>query len=88
MIKKLSNLARISLDPQEEEDLKKDIASVLDYVDELKEANISYKQQDYFQSDLNGALRDDVVVDFDDKGLIIDSFNNKEGRFLKVKPIL
>ncbi len=88
MIKKLSNLVRISFDPKEEEDLRKDIAIVLDYVDDLKEANISHKQQDYFQSDLSSVFRDDVAIDFDDKDLIINSFNNKEGRFLKVKPIL
>jgi aspartyl/glutamyl-tRNA(Asn/Gln) amidotransferase C subunit len=88
MIKKLSNLARISLSPEEESDLKKDIEKVLDYVNSLKEANISSKQQDYFQSELSNIFRQDVVVEFDDKDAIIKSFNDKEERFLKVKAIL
>ncbi|HQB85254.1 MAG: Glutamyl-tRNA(Gln) amidotransferase subunit C [Parcubacteria group bacterium ADurb.Bin247] len=88
MIKKLSNLARISLSPEEESDLKKDIEKVLDYVNSLKEANISSKQQDYFQSELSNIFRQDIVVEFDDKDAIIKSFNDKEERFLKVKAIL
>ena len=88
MIKKLSNLARISLSPEEESDLKKDIEKVLDYVNSLIEANISSKQQDYFQSELSNIFRQDVVVEFDDKDAIIKSFNDKEERFLKVKAIL
>ena len=88
MIKKLSNLARISLSPEEEIDLKKDIEKVLEYVDDLKEADISSKQQDYFQSDLSNVFRQDAVIEFDDKEAIIKSFSDKEGRLLKVKTIL
>ncbi len=82
LLKKITKLARLSLSLQEETSLRKDISNILDYIDKLEGVNELECSSDY-----NNISRKDIENNFDNSDVLINSFNEKEGRFLKVKSV-
>ena len=84
-LKQIAKLAKIELSAQEEEKLIKQIASVVNWVEEIKEVNTS---------SLNCAPTDftperkDSPIQFENAGKLVSAFNDKQDNLLKVKKVL
>ncbi len=92
-IKHIAQLARIELDEKTEEKLKKELSSVLDYVNQLNTVNTDGVEPLYQTTGLVNALRadehrGDFVVDEKLDNLLIGQAPHTEKRFVKVKSVL
>lgn len=87
-VKKLALLSRIALSDQEVEKFRKDLSTVLDYIDELKKVDTSGVDEVFEVTGLVNVQRDDKPVVSD---IVPDIFKNvpemKDG-YYKVKAIL
>ncbi|HHE67592.1 MAG TPA: Asp-tRNA(Asn)/Glu-tRNA(Gln) amidotransferase subunit GatC [Candidatus Parcubacteria bacterium] len=87
-IKHIAQLARLELEDKEIESLKKELSSILDYVEKLKEVDISGVEPTSHPFLLKNVMREDEVEEFKNKkGLFQAAPELKEGYF-KVKKIL
>lgn len=88
-IEKLASLARIKIEDEEKEQFGKEIDSILGYVNQIKEANVSLDQSERV-GDVKNVLRDDThpheAGAFKDK--ILNEAPAREGDYIKVKKIL
>lgn len=88
-IQKLADLSRISITDEEKEQFGKEIDSILNYVTQIKEANISFDAQDAVGS-VKNIMREDQPSH--DSGIfteeILDEAPKREGNYIKVKKIL
>jgi aspartyl-tRNA(Asn)/glutamyl-tRNA(Gln) amidotransferase subunit C len=92
-IKHIAKLARIELSEAEEQKLKKDLTSVLGYIDKLSEVDTSSVEPLYQVTGLTNAFRpDEHRKDFEMSEklneLLIGQAPSKQGRFVKVKSVL
>lgn len=92
-IKHIATLARIQLSEQEEEKFKKELSSVLDYVDQLNAVKTDGVEPLYQTTGLKSQMRDDTyrgdfVMDEKLNKLLIGQAPHKEERFIKVKSVL
>ncbi len=87
-IKKLANLARIKITPEEEEALSKDMGNILDYVNQIQ--NVSATEQMGEKQEVRNVMRDDSVPH--ESGIhtevILAEAPTREGDYVKVKKIL
>ena len=92
-IQHLAELARIKLSDKEKEGLKKDLSSILDYINKLNEADTNGVEPLYQITGLVNAVREDkdrgefkMNEQLNEK--LIGQAPQKENRFVKVKSIL
>ena len=84
-LKQIAKLAKIELSAQEEEKLIKQIASVVNWVEEIQKVDTSA---------LNSAPldfapeREDNPVQFENAPKLVTAFNDKQDNLLKVKKVL
>jgi len=84
-LKQIAKLAKIELSAQEEEKLIKQIASVVNWVEEIQKVDTST---------LNSApidfapKREDNPVQFENATKLVSAFNDKQDNLLKVKKVL
>ncbi len=83
----LAVLARIELKAGEEEKLKKDLGSILEYFNELKMLQTDNVTPMTGGTALVNALREDEVNDTDDTGKGVSNFPDTQERYLKVPPV-
>lgn len=83
----LAKLARIELDPKEEETLLKDLGEVLAYFAELQKLDTSNVVPMAGGTDLRNAFREDAEREHTDRGAGVEAFPEKENGFLKVPPV-
>lgn len=83
----LAELARIELDPKEEEKLLKDLASIIDYIKELQELDTANVEPMTGGTDLRNVFRGDTERENTDCGAGIEAFPESEDGFLKVPPV-
>lgn len=86
-LERLAKLARIELDPKEEEKLLKDLASILDYFKELQELDTKDVPPMTGGTDLKNVFRGDAERENTDRGAGTESFPEKEDGYLKVPPV-
>jgi aspartyl/glutamyl-tRNA(Asn/Gln) amidotransferase C subunit len=89
-IKKLAELARIHLTKKEEEELEKDLQSILGYVEKLKEVDISGVPEMTHAVDSRNIFREDEIGEIDKRGeyvLLTEQFPEEERGYLKVKGV-
>ncbi|HZZ99526.1 MAG TPA: Asp-tRNA(Asn)/Glu-tRNA(Gln) amidotransferase subunit GatC [Candidatus Paceibacterota bacterium] len=88
----IAALARIELKPEEKEKLKKDLGSILDYIDKLDKADTSSVEPLYQTSGLINAEREDEPRNSfkseNVESLLIGQAPDKQERFVKVKPVM
>lgn len=89
----IAKLARVSIAPEKKEQLKKDLSSILDYIEKLNKADTSSVEPLYQTTGLINATREDVVRNefpMTDKleELLIGQAPARKERFVKVKSIL
>ncbi len=85
-VERMADLARLNLSDKEKESLRGDLSDIIDYVDKLKEADVSGVAS-FDHSSVN-ITRDDIDENYEEKDELIDDFSEKEGRYLKVRQIL
>lgn len=85
-ILKISKLAKLNLTDSEIEELQNDMASVLGYIDQLKEVDIDGVDPMSHAVDIKNQLKEDKIMETDSTD-IIKEFPEKEERLLKVKSV-
>jgi aspartyl-tRNA(Asn)/glutamyl-tRNA(Gln) amidotransferase subunit C len=83
----LAKLARIKLDPKEEEKLLRDLGNILNYFTELQELDTENVAPMTGGTDLRNIFRDDTEHENTARGAGIETFPENEGGFLKVPPV-
>ncbi len=89
----IAHLARIQVAPDQHERLKKDISSILDYIEKLNKADTSSVDPLYQTTGLMNATRPDeprgefVMAEKLEK-LLLDQAPARKERFVKVRSIL
>jgi aspartyl-tRNA(Asn)/glutamyl-tRNA(Gln) amidotransferase subunit C len=84
-VKHIAKLARLSLTEKEIERMQKDLAKILDYVDKLKEVDISKIKP--FSMELENVFRKDFAK-IKESQKLIEMSPEKKDNFIKVKSIL
>lgn len=89
----IAQLARIKLIKKEEEKFKKELSSILDYVNKLNELDTDKVESLYQTTGIVNALREDkhrgdFVMDENLNEKLIGQAPHKENRFIKVRSVL
>ncbi len=87
-VKKIALLARIELTEAEVEKFRKDLSTVLDYVDELKKVNVEGLEEVSQVTGLVNVQRDDKPVVASNREEIFSQAPEMKDGFYKVKSIL
>jgi aspartyl-tRNA(Asn)/glutamyl-tRNA(Gln) amidotransferase subunit C len=83
----LAALARIELDPKEEDKLLKDLDEILGYFTELQKLDTANVAPMTGCTDLRNVFRDDTERENTNRGAGIESFPENKSGFLKVPPV-
>lgn len=83
----LAKLARIKLDPMEEDKLLKDLDSILGYIEELKKLDTANVAPMTGGTDLRNIFRDDTERENTNRGAGTEAFPENKDGFLKVPPV-
>lgn len=83
----LAKLARIELDPKEEEKLLKDLGAILDHFKELQTIDTTSVPPMTGGTDLINVFREDDERENTNQGAGIDAFHEKKDGFLKIPPV-
>jgi len=88
-VMKIAGLAHLSLDPAESEKLGSQVASILEYVDKLREVDASGVEPTAHVTGVSNVLRDDAVRDCprDVRDALLEAAPAREGDYLKVKAV-
>ena len=81
-------LAKLELNDEEKEKAKKDMGSMLDYIDKLNELDTTGVEPMSHVFPVNNVFREDVVVNGDDKDKILKNApEEKDGSFVVPKTV-
>ncbi len=83
----LADLARIELDPKEEEKLLADLGKILDHFKELQALDTAAVPPMAGGTDLKNIFRGDADRENADRGAGADAFPEKEDGYLKIPPV-
>ncbi len=86
-LRHLAELARIELDPREEEKLQKDLGNILAYFKDLQKLDTRDVAPMTGGTNLRNVFREDTERENTDRGAGTDAFPDKENGFLKVPPV-
>ncbi len=92
-IRHIASLARIKITGEEEEKFKKELSSILDYINKLNEVDTDGIEPLYQTTGLVNSLRKDesrkeFEMNENLNKLLIEQAPHKEKRFIKVKSVL
>lgn len=87
-IEQIAELARLSLKPDEKAKLKKDLESILAYVDELKKVNTEKVEPTSHVLNLENVFRKDEVRPSEVRDETLKHAPSREGNFFKVPKII
>lgn len=87
-VQHIAGLARIGLSKEEIEKYSKDLSSILDWVEQLKEVDVSGVEPTAHITGLENVEREDKAGDFNNKDAIKKLFPEEKDGFNKVKSIL
>lgn len=77
-------LAKLELDEQEKEQAKKDMESMLDYIDKLNELDTAGVEPMSHVFPVNNVFREDVVTNGDDRDNILKNAPEEKNRMFNV----
>jgi aspartyl-tRNA(Asn)/glutamyl-tRNA(Gln) amidotransferase subunit C len=83
----LAKLARIELDPKEEEKLLKDLGNMLEHFKELQNLPTKDVTPMAGGTDLKNIFREDTERENTNRGAGVEAFPEKEKGFLKIPPV-
>ena len=87
-IERLAKLARIKLSTEEKKKFGKQISSILEYVDQIKEVDTSLVKEKTHLKGLKNVFREDRVIKSSDIKKSVDQFPDKAGNLNKVKAVM
>jgi aspartyl-tRNA(Asn)/glutamyl-tRNA(Gln) amidotransferase subunit C len=87
-VKHIAGLARIGLNEKEIEKFSKDLSSILDFVEQLKEVDVTDVQPTAHITGLQNKMREDKTEDFENKEGIRKLFPESKNNYDKVKSVL
>ena len=89
-IKHIASLARLGLAERELESIQKSFSSVLDYIETLKEADISSIEKTFSEKKMKNIVREDVQKEIpkDKRNKLINMFPKTKNNYLKTKKVL
>jgi len=88
-VQHIAKLARLELTEQEIEKMQKELSSVLDYIEKLKEVDVSGIESKVRATDLENVMRTDEAGNFD-PGMsekLLNEAPEKKGNHIKVKSV-
>jgi aspartyl-tRNA(Asn)/glutamyl-tRNA(Gln) amidotransferase subunit C len=83
----LAKLARLELEPDEEEKLLADLGNILDHFKELQELDTANVSPMTGGTDLKNVFRDDTERESTNRGAGSDAFPESKDGYLKVPPV-
>lgn len=88
-VKHIAKLARLGLTEPEIEKFQKELSSILDYIEKLKEVDIKNVEPTSHTLKIENVFREDVAkkLDIEKVKKLIKAFPERENTFLKVKSI-
>lgn len=86
-LRHLADLARIELDPKEEDKLQKDLGDILGYFTELQKLDTANVPPMTGCTDLRNVFRGDAERENTDRGAGTEAFPESEHGFLKVPSV-
>ena len=87
-IEQIAELARLSLKPEEKAKLKKDLESILAYVEELKKVPTDRVEPTSHVLNLENVYRPDEVHPSDIREEVLKHAPKREGNFFKVPKVI
>lgn len=89
-VQHVAELARIGLIPKEVEKFQRELSSVLDYVEQLKEVDVKEIEPTFHSLPLKNVWRQDKAKKESEDRVkkLSQAFPQKKNGFLRVKPIL
>jgi aspartyl-tRNA(Asn)/glutamyl-tRNA(Gln) amidotransferase subunit C len=87
-VHKVALLARLELTPAEEIQFTEQLGSILDYVEQLKELDVSQVAPTTRAIDVSNISRPDVLHPWDNREAILANAPEQEGDFFKVPKIM
>ena len=86
-IEKIANLARLGLDKKDVKKFSKEMSSILDYVEKLKEVNTDNVEPTSQVTGLKDVLREDKVGQEKNQSDILDNAPANKDDYIKVKNV-
>ena len=89
-VEHIAKLARLGLNQSEVKKFQKELSSILDYIDQLKKAEISGVQSTSYSIFIENVMREDKLIARkpESKRKLIEKFPAAKGGYLKTKSIL
>lgn len=87
-VQHIASLARIGMSKQETEKMAIEMSAVLEWIDQLKEADVTGVEPTAHITGMENRLRQDMMNEFHDKKEIIKLFPEEKDGYDKVKAIL
>jgi len=87
-VKKVAHLARLELDPADEETFTSQLSSILDYFDQLSELDTTDVLPTFRAIDVSNVTRSDVIQPYADREAILEAAPERDGDFFKVPKII
>lgn len=87
-VQKVALLARLELTPQEEERFTTQLGSILEYVEQLNQVDVSDVPPTTRAIDVSNVTRKDELQPYPEREAILNSAPEQEGEFFKVPKIL
>ncbi|WGV27965.1 Asp-tRNA(Asn)/Glu-tRNA(Gln) amidotransferase subunit GatC [Halotia branconii] len=87
-VRKVALLARLELTPEEEEQFTTQLGSILDYIEQLNELDVSDVPPTTRAIDVSNVTREDELQPYTNREAILNSAPEQEGEFFKVPKIL
>ncbi|MEA5617210.1 Asp-tRNA(Asn)/Glu-tRNA(Gln) amidotransferase subunit GatC [Cronbergia sp. UHCC 0137] len=87
-VRKVANLARLELTPAEEEQFTTQLGSILEYVEQLSELDVSNVAPTTRAIDVSNVTREDILQPYPEREAILSNAPQQEGDFFRVPKIL
>ena len=87
-VRKVANLARLELTPEEEEQFTSQLGNILDYFQQLSELDVSDVAPTTRAIDVSNVTRTDDLQPYAEREAILQGAPEQEGEFFKVPKIL
>ena len=87
-VKKVANLARLDITPEEEEQFTTQLNSILDYFDQLSELDTDNVPPTTRAIETSNITRPDQLQPFTDRQALLDSAPEQEGDYFRVPKIM
>ena len=87
-VKHIASLARVGMTEEEVDKFSHDLSSILDFIEQLKEVDVTGVEPTAHITGLVNRMRDDLQHDFSDKENIKKLFPEEKNGYDKVKSVL